>query len=668
MAHRSALSSNVAGSRYAVRPAGWVPSDDRRDGETVRPTLVAVALAGVSSLAAVFALTASGTADAGWGRVALHVVIVGAPLVTGLYALRTQGLHRFGLLLIGAGFVWSLAVLAEAPASLPYSVGRIVAWALFPLLVFLMLSFPDGRLAGRTERRLALGVTVLVAVGYVATAPLIDEYPPHNPWASCGHECPPNAFQVVSEPAVVGAVVEPARDLLSILLLAGVVGLIAARHRRSVGLRRATAGPVLVVAIASICTLVGFIAVRRVAEHSPLVDILGTAWMLSLPGLAAAFSLGMLNRRLLLGRVLTNLSLALRGTPTGPQVAGAIAAAVDGLDIDVLEYEPVRGRWRFHDGGETADRGALVAQGRVIRDLGDGGGPVAAIAFEEGGETDELIEAIISLADATLRQAELRSELDASLRDLESSRKRIATAADVERRRIERDLHDGAQQRLIALRMRLALAEDLLAEDPQAASRAIHALGDDVDDALDGIRSLAHGIYPPILADRGLADALRSVARHAPLRVEVRAVGLRRHPPDIEGPIYFTCLEALQNALKHAVGATCVTISLRENGAIEVWVVDDGHAPGPLRPGRGIRNMHDRVESLGGSIEVVRSSAGGVAIRAVVPLPAGAASAGDGVADGVPAAMHDGAGEAERQREPVGEQPVGQGGEQSVAG
>jgi signal transduction histidine kinase len=221
-----------------------------------------------------------------------------------------------------------------------------------------------------------------------------------------------------------------------------------------------------------------------------------------------------------------------------------------------------------------------------------------------------------------LRGARLRSDLEASLGDLEESRKRIATAASVERRRIERDLHDGAQQRLIAMRMRLSLAEDLLQDDPRAAAEAIHDLGRDVDLALEEIRSLAHGIYPALLADRGLTDALLSVARRAPLDVQVRATGLSRHSSEIESAVYFSCLEALQNVIKHGGEAARAWIELRQDGALRFTVSDDGSGFDVAQTdgGAGLRNMRDRIESLGGELAVTSAPGAGTRIEGSVPL------------------------------------------------
>ena len=181
----------------------------------------------------------------------------------------------------------------------------------------------------------------------------------------------------------------------------------------------------------------------------------------------------------------------------------------------------------------------------VVRD--DAGRPLYGLGIVEDISERRRIEAIM------VRQNErLSTDLETSLAELQLSRARILASADMERRRIERDLHDGAQQRLVALRVRLGLAQDLLRDDPIRGGALLGELGSDVDAALEEVRLLAKGVYPSVLADRGLVDALRAAARNSPLSVRVRSREIGRFPVDIETAVYFTCVEALQNAAKHA--------------------------------------------------------------------------------------------------------------------
>ena len=205
--------------------------------------------------------------------------------------------------------------------------------------------------------------------------------------------------------------------------------------------------------------------------------------------------------------------------------------------------------------------------------------------------------------------------------DLQASRARLASAADAGRREIERNLHDGAQQRLVALRMRLADAEAHVVSDDELR-RSLCELGTDAEETLDELRSLAQGVYPAVLVDHGLASALKAVARRASLPVRVEAALGRRFAPEIEAAVYFCCLEAIQNAAKHAgVGAT-VTVSVwARAGRVAFEIVDDGLGfdSDDVRGGQGLTNLHDRVAAVAGEVHITSSPGAGTTVRGDVP-------------------------------------------------
>ena len=178
-------------------------------------------------------------------------------------------------------------------------------------------------------------------------------------------------------------------------------------------------------------------------------------------------------------------------------------------------------------------------------------------------EDDRVLTELARQVGLALHNVQLDSALQESLEnlkraneDLRASRARIVATGDAERRKIERNLHDGAQQHLVALAVNLRLTKDILADDPEAAAEMLDALGDAVKDTIQELRDLAHGIYPPLLMDAGLTEALRAAANRSPLAVSVDAEGVGRYPTELEAAVYFCCLEALQNAAKHAPEAS----------------------------------------------------------------------------------------------------------------
>jgi signal transduction histidine kinase len=228
---------------------------------------------------------------------------------------------------------------------------------------------------------------------------------------------------------------------------------------------------------------------------------------------------------------------------------------------------------------------------------------------------EQLVADVASQAGLALSNAGL-------VEDLRASRQRLVAAQDEERRRLERNLHDGAQQDLVALAIKIRLAGAAADEDPAQAKEIIGELQADTAAALENLRDLARGIYPPLLADLGLVAALNAQARKSPVPVAVEADGVGRLPQDTEAAVYFCCLEALQNIAKYA-RATQASIRLQaEDAALCFTVSDDGAGYDARRTvmGSGQRNMADRLAALDGRLEVRSAPGQGTVVTARVPL------------------------------------------------
>jgi signal transduction histidine kinase len=244
---------------------------------------------------------------------------------------------------------------------------------------------------------------------------------------------------------------------------------------------------------------------------------------------------------------------------------------------------------------------------------------------------DKLLTDLAGQAGLVLRNVRLTAELQARLTEisrqagaLRASRQRIVATQDAERRRLERNIHDGAQQNLVALTVKLRLAASLAKRDPQRARAAVKALEDESDQALRTLTALARGIYPPLLRDQGLVTALRAEADRMPLPATVRADGANRLPPEVEAAVYFVCLEAMQNVTKHA-RASRVEINIRAVAdELSFEITDDGAGFDVAKDahGSGLRNMIDRIEGIGGRLEIRSAARQGTTVTGTVPVGA----------------------------------------------
>ncbi|MDP8937150.1 MAG: histidine kinase, partial [Actinomycetota bacterium] len=256
--------------------------------------------------------------------------------------------------------------------------------------------------------------------------------------------------------------------------------------------------------------------------------------------------------------------------------------------------------------------------------------PATGDAFKD--EEERILTELARQVGLALHNVQLDSALQSTLdevrrqaEELRASRARIVAASDAARRQIERNLHDGAQQHLVALAVNLRLARQIGASDPAAANEMLEQLGRDLQDAVQELRNLAHGIYPPLLVDRGLSEALSAAGGRAALPTRVVADGIGRYPPEVEAAVYFCCLEAMQNAGKHAGDGATITVRVwEEAGALLFDVADDGAGFDPAQrttPGAGFVNMSDRVGAIGGTFGVQSAPGRGTRVSGRVPVP-----------------------------------------------
>ncbi len=576
------------------------------------------------ALCAISMTVALGGSAGSRGLVALgSVSLVGIPWAVGVYAGMNESSARFGRVLLIAAFVSFLATLAQSPAPFLYSTGRVSYWCLEALIAFLILSFPSGRLTSRIDRLLVFIAAAIVVVLFLPSALLVTHYLRGAPYVTCTSACPPNRFFALgSQPAFIADVLIPVRSVITVAFFTAMTLRLLWRIRASSPLTCQTLTPVLAVAIARTVILAGGLTLRASDPASSLLPSLYWLLALTFPALALGFLIGLLRWELYVARALQQLAPAIWRALHPGDLSLALSDSFEDPTLRLIFPDQVTpGRWTGSE-GEAASPPS--DSGSAFTEVWDGGRVLAGIVHDAALEGHTAFtEAVAAYTLIALQNQRLSDELRTSLREVSASRARILAAADNERRRIERDLHDGAQQRLVALRMRLELAGEAIDEEPQQARARLSALAQELTGALEEIRNLARGVYPPLLASEGLPAALRSAALRTPISTTVAATNVGRYSEALESAVYFCCLEAIQNASKYATGATQITIALSaDDRTLHIAIRDDGAGfePGHVTAGAGLANMSDRLAALGGGLAVTSAVGEGTCVDGQVPL------------------------------------------------
>jgi signal transduction histidine kinase len=605
-------------------PIGRSPPVHHYRRQTLLGGCMVVALAAATAAAVIAATGATRHAvPIALGR----ALIVGVPLAVGLYAWCCRPQKRFGLLLAATGTGLLVTTFAESGDELLYSVGRAAGWLLEVLVVYVILSFPTGRLRERVDRVLVGAMGAVVLAFFLPRLVLAESFTVPSPYTSCTRDCPANAFfQLDQEPWIVEAVMQPGGALLVLALMVAVLVRLRQRILDATPLARRILAPVLAIsALRAALLAVGFVT-WNVDRTESSVEI--EAWLIAftVPGIAVAFLVGLLSWRLFTAEALQRLAEGVRTLDSPLALRGAFAGAFNDPSIQVV----------FPAGDDTDRwidaRGQPVTippagSGVAVREIRNGRGVFATLIHDEALLADpRAIDAAVAMAAVAVENRRLASEAELAQREQRRSSARMAANVVRERRKIERDLHDGAQQRLVALRIEMGLVEDLVRHDPDLGVIRLRELEAEVDEALEELRSLAHGVYPPLLADEGLPEALGAVAARFPIPVKVGVHDAARYPPEVESAVYFCVLEALQNVLKHARGARGVTVHLDRitKNELRFSVRDDGAGTpdGTVRAGAGLMNMRDRLATLTGDIRISSTPGVGTTVSGRVPTRA----------------------------------------------
>jgi signal transduction histidine kinase len=579
-----------------------------------------VGLLALGALAAlVLPLSTHQLSNPGWFAVQRVALILGPAIVAWYWERRRPG-NRFVPLLLLLGMLAVPLSLEATTSPWAHAIGVIAEGPLLYMTFVVVLAFPTGRLSSTKRGILLVLLVSLVAwyVPYFLLAPVTSG----SPLAACRLACPANALQVASHPAFLRAFSQVYSAVGVAVSIAVALVFVSELIRADPPRRRA----LLIGSVVAVVFLVSFAMYVAVNLSTPLANsavVTPTRWVLPVARalLPLGYLVALIDAELYAGRLVSGIvDRALRSSRL-TDVIETLPAAIGDPELAFGFWVPGR-EWVRTDGEPlvTPPRDS----GQVMTTIDRKGRPLAAIVHRaQLEESPELIHAIVATSLLVVENATLEAELRAAIRDLRESRARVIRAGDAERRRIQRDLHDGAQQRLIALRIKLAASGEQMTGDAGGREHIVELCAD-VDRALAEIRDLARGIFPPVLADLGLAEALHAAVLDSPLRVRVESsLPRQRYPPDVEAAVYFCAVEALQNATKHAGSDVRVTVTLEEShGDLSVSVRDDGRGFDPSRrgSGSGLTGMQDRLGAVGGLITIESARGSGTAIYATVPL------------------------------------------------
>jgi signal transduction histidine kinase len=532
---------------------------------------------------------------------------------TGVFAWWRRPLNRFGLLMTGVGIAWFLAGLTESNNSTVFTIGSYVEPLYLVLVIQMVLSFPTGRLETFAQR-------VTIAAGY------LDVLAVRLPFFLLGGDIagdlkgprPDNVFAVVDAPDLAD-VFDYTSTFVAVVVLISTFVLLLQKRRAATPPQRRALAPMLWTGTA----LVGLLGVAFVIDvlglPGQIGDVAGLLALISFAVLPFAFLAGLVRSRYSRAGAVGELIERLNNPEADRSLGLALADALGDRSLKLVYWRPSAGHYVTYDGRPVQLPEA--GSGRAVTEVEREGIRVGAIIHDESlADEPGLVRAVAASAALALENERLEAELRARLDELQSSRSRLVEVSMFERRRLERDLHDGAQQRLVALSLQLGLAKRRLEEGEEAAAGAmLDAARDELARALEELRELARGIHPAVLTDRGLEPALEALAERAPLPVSLDQMPAERLPAPVEAAAYFVVAEALTNVVKYAEASTAA-VRIRRNGSYAVVEVhDDGVGGADPTIGTGLRGLADRLAALDGRLEVHSPPGEGTTVRAEVP-------------------------------------------------
>ena len=561
-----------------------------------RPTPLLLATIGSALLTGLVGVIALGLAN---GYPPVNVAVLSWVTVTysvsGLVAWRCRPANRIGPLMVLTGAATLVSAVGRAEQDVLHTIGQAADLVPLVMIVHVFVTFPTGRLRGRAEK-------ALVHAGYVAAVPgqlavmLLGGLRPH-------------LLAVADVPGFATFLYNAVLTTVSAVALGGVALLVVRRRAHGRPLRRS-----LTLLVDSFAVGLVMIALLLLVGAFGGVAFPVTQWIsLFLLGVApVAFLAGLLQARLAQSLV-GDLVMDLRGAPEDLRLP--LARALRDPSLVLLYWLPRFGVWTDQDGRPVA----LPDDPRRVSLIDDDGEPMAALIHDPAlRDEPALLDAVRAAACIALRSGRLQAQLRANVEELRGSRARVLEAGQRERQRLERDLHDGAQQRLVALSLNLGVLQTRLGDDPEAEALLREARGE-IAVSLAELRDLARGLHPAVVTAHGLAVALESLAARAPVPVRLGVDVPGRLDETVEVAAYYVVCESLTNIGKHARASSATVTLTHRDGTMVIEVVDDGCGGADTERGTGLRGLADRVEALGGRLRVWTPVGSGTRVRAELP-------------------------------------------------
>ena len=566
--------------------------------------LAMIATPFVFAIATAYAVAAGASS----GTVVSQIVVSGSFVVAGFIAWTSRPANRMGGLMVLFGLSF-LAIAFTKPLVAGLVPLGLAAFVLSgSLLGYVILAYPSGELRTAANRFLVAGTAIGIGAPRLVRLLATEQMPPGSGVA--------NPVYLLHDPAIL-EVTRTLPYVADTVVLSAFLVVVAVRWWRASGPLRRSLSPVLLPTEALLAILLVSTVTVIVPVSDEFREGMDVAQLFARTVFPIGFLVGILRTRMARSAV-ADLVVELGTMPTPDRLRDALAGALHDPSLEVGLWSGADADYRDAAGRPLALPGPDDARGVTL--LAREGEPLAAILHDPVLLEDPgLVAAVSSALRLAVENERLQGEVEAQLDEVRASRSRIVEAGDAERKRVERDLHDGAQQRLVALTLALRLARSKAGADidPELASTLDEASAE-ARAALAELRELARGIHPQILTGSGLGAAVESLAQRSPVGVTV-SIGAGRYPAPVEGAAYFAISEALANVAKYAEAGHVVVRGDWADGALTIEVADDGVGGADAGRGSGLRGLADRLAAVDGTLEVVSPLGGGTRLLARIP-------------------------------------------------